>query len=114
MQKAAAISTVSWMSLSSAPSARAAATASSDTGRACCLASAAIRSRARSRGVTGALSPAHTALTVSRPPSSWAAAAAPCVSAQKGMLFRWETYAAISSRSPRLREAGSRSSTLAR
>ena len=114
MQKAAAIRTVSWISRSVAPVARAWATRSAVTSRPLRCTAAAIASSAFSLADTGAWSAsARTCSTSAIPPGSWAAAVAECEAVQYRHSFSADTCAAISSRSPRVRVLGPRSSTSA-
>src|SRR5919197_2691598 len=114
MQNAAAMSTASWISTSEAPSALAAATSPAVTARPSRRTAAAMRSSALSLGETGALSgSARTWSTSAMPSGSCAAAWAECDEAQNWQALRVETYAAISSRSPRVSVCGPRSSTSA-
>jgi hypothetical protein len=112
MQKAAAIRTVSWSSRSVAPAVRASATSSVVTSRPLRWTAAAIASRAFTLADTGAWSAsARTCSTSAMPPGSWAAAVAECDAVQYRHSFSADTCAAISSRSPRVRVLGPRSST---
>src|SRR5208283_6192737 len=112
MQKTAAISTVSWISRSVAPAARASATCSAVTLSPLCCTAAAIASNVFSLADTGAVSAsARTCSTSAMPPGNWAAADAECDDEQYRQPFSADTYAAISSRSPLVRVLGPRSST---
>ncbi len=114
MQKVAAIRTVSWISRSVAPAARASAICSVVTLSPLCCTAAAIASKVFSLADTGALpASARTCSTSAMPPGSWAAADAECEDEQYRQSFSADTYAAISSRSPRVRVLGPRSSTSA-
>jgi hypothetical protein len=112
MAKAAAIRTVSCISRSVAPAVRAWATRSAVTSRPLRWTAAAIASRALSLADTGAWpASARTCSTTAMPPGSWAAAVAECDAVQYRHSFSADTCTAISSRSPRVRVLGPRSST---
>jgi hypothetical protein len=114
MQKAAAIRTVSWISRSVAPVARAWAIRSAVTSLPLRCTAAAIASSAFSLAGTEAWSAsARTCSTSAIPPGSWAAAVAEWEAVQYRHSFSADTCAAISSRSPRVRVLGPRSSTSA-
>src|SRR5271169_5591163 len=114
MQKVAAIRTVSWISRSVAPAARASAICSVVTLSPLCWTAAAIANKVFSLADTGALlASARTCSTSAMPPGSWAAADAECDDEQYRQSFSADTYAAISSRSPRVSVPGPRSSTSA-
>ena len=92
MQNAAAIKTVSWISTSVAPAARAPATCSAVTACPLCATAEAIVSKAFSLADTGApAGSARTCSTSAIPPGSWAAAQAACEDVQYRQSFSADT-----------------------
>jgi len=92
MQNTAAISTVSWISRSVAPAARAWATSSAVTWSPPCCTAAAIASKLFSWARTGALlASERTCSTTAMPPGSWAAAHAACDAEQYRHSFSADT-----------------------